>query len=283
MNGMNILVTLNAGYLPQLEVMLFSLLRQQRGRPVTVYVANSSLTQEQLDQVSRKLACPHCTLVDTKAPAHLFEGAPITSRYPKEMYYRIFAGQLLPRQVERILYLDPDLVVINPLDELWELEMGENLFAAATHIQEPLRTFNEFRLGSKTSGPYINSGVMLMNLPQMRRHVKEEEVFAYIDKYKNLLMLPDQDVISALYGEKIVDIDAYRYNLSERMYTLSRIKGEEEGRLTLDWVRENAAIIHYCGRNKPWKENYMGSLNRFYHECKGALDSWGQQWEPLVG
>ena len=103
MNGMNILVTLNAGYLPQLEVMLFSLLRQQRGRPVTVYVANSSLTQEQLDQVSRKLACPHCTLVDTKAPAHLFEGAPITSRYPKEMYYRIFAGQLLPRQVERIL------------------------------------------------------------------------------------------------------------------------------------------------------------------------------------
>ena len=63
------------------------------------------------------------------------------------------------------------------------------------------------------------------------------------------------------------------------MYTLSRLKGEEDKGLTLDWVRENGAIIHYCGRNKPWKDTYVGSLGRFYHECKGALESWGQSWD----
>ena len=280
---MNLLVTLNAGYLPQLEVMLFSLLRQQGGREeVRVYVAHSSLTPEELEGVRRRLDCPYCTLVDTRVPESLFEGAPVTSRYPREMYYRIFAGQLLPPEVDRVLYLDPDLVVINPLEELWNLSMGENLFAAATHIREPLQTINELRLGMKESGPYINSGVMLMNLPAMRRRISQEEVFDYIDKHKNLLMLPDQDVISALYGQQIQTIDPFRYNLSDRMYAMGRLKGEEDREMTLDWVEKNACIIHYCGRNKPWKEPYVGSLGRYYHQCKGALDSWGCRWDhPL--
>lgn len=279
---MNLLVTLNAGYLPQLEVMLFSLLRRHGGEEATVYVAHSSLTPQQLEGVRQRLDCPYCTIVDTRVPDSLFEKAPITSRYPREMYYRIFAGQLLPQSVERVLYLDPDLVVINSLDELWNLEMGDNLFAAATHIREPLQTFNELRLGIRESGPYINSGVMMMNLPAMRRSIREEEVFAYIEKYKNLLMLPDQDVISALYGQRIQTIDPFRYNLSDRMFTLGRLKGEDNRELTMDWVEKNASIIHYCGRNKPWKESYVGSLGRFYHEAKGALDSWGCRWDhPL--
>ena len=38
----------------------------------------------------------------------------------------------------------------------------------------------------------------------------------------------------------------------------------------LSWVKENAAIIHYCGSNKPWKKNYIGVLDCFYHEVADA-------------
>lgn len=31
------------------------------------------------------------------------------------------------------------------------------------------------------------------------------------------------------------------------------------------WIKENSVIIHYCGKNKPWKKNYKGSLNEFYN------------------
>ena len=47
-------------------------------------------------------------------------------------------------------------------------------------------------------------------------------------------------------------------------------------KLTLDWVRSNTAIVHYYGRNKPWKEHYRGSLGIFYHE-------WEQQLQQLTG
>ena len=37
--------------------------------------------------------------------------------------------------------------------------------------------------------------------------------------------------------------------------------------LDLEWVRENCIIIHFCGRNEPWKETiWDGQLDVFYHE-----------------
>ena len=41
---------------------------------------------------------------------------------------------------------------------------------------------------------------------------------------------------------------------------------------SVDDVRRESAIIHFCGRNKPWRENYMGALDVFYTEAKEALD-----------
>ena len=45
-----------------------------------------------------------------------------------------------------------------------------------------------------------------------------------------------------------------------------------EKSLTLDWIRENTSIIHYCGRNKPWKENYTGYLDVFYKETVDEIN-----------
>ncbi|MDY2952276.1 MAG: glycosyltransferase, partial [Erysipelotrichaceae bacterium] len=44
-----------------------------------------------------------------------FKDFPISSRYPLEIYYRLFAPLLLPNSLDRILYLDVDIVVINSL------------------------------------------------------------------------------------------------------------------------------------------------------------------------
>ena len=41
--------------------------------------------------------------------------------------------------------------------------------------------------------------------------------------------------------------------------------------MDLEWVTENSRIIHYCGRNKPWKENYRGELDVFYHQYAAAV------------
>lgn len=114
---------------------------------------------------------------------------------------------------------------------------------------------------------YVNSGVMMMNLALLREQQNTEEVFEYIREYKNRLIFPDQDVINGLYGDRIIPIDPKIYNLSERYYLFYNLHPKnKEHKIDLEWVRRNTVIIHYCGKNKPWKENYRGKLGAFYQK-----------------
>ncbi len=282
---MNVLVTLDAGYLHPLTVMLRSLLDNHRGSrgenawEFDVYVMNSSLTAEHLEQVrcGIELYCgaeetKRLNLIDVKVERSMLEDAPITDRYPQEMYYRIFAAKFLPQDLERVLYLDPDMVVINSLGGLYCMDLGDDWFAAASHVGPVLEKINELRLQSEEPGPYINSGVMLMNLEELRKHQDIQQVFEYIRRMKDALILPDQDVISALYGGKIREIDHYRYNMTERILRVQQLPGVAglqnlQGMDPIDvkWICKNSCVIHYIGRNKPWKERYSGKLDFFYH------------------
>lgn len=275
---MNVLVTLDEGYLHPLTVMLRSLLDNNQCE-IDVYVMNSSLRENHLERVRRgvELYCgtedtKRMQLIDVKVDRAMLKDAPITDRYPQEMYYRIFAAKFLPEELDRVLYLDPDMVIINPLGGLYCMGLGDDWFAAASHVGPVLEKINELRLQSEEPGPYINSGVMLMNLEELRKHQDIHQVFDYIEKMKDALILPDQDVISALYGGKIREIDHYRYNMTERILRLQQLPGVAglqtlQGMDPVDvkWICKNSCVIHYIGKNKPWKEHYSGKLDFFYH------------------
>ena len=263
---MDILVTCNRGYLLQLSRMLFSLSAAHPGENLRVFLAYEEIPREHLEQLEELLkACaPRIRLERLAVDGNLFAGAPVTQRYPKEMYFRILAAFLLPG-LQRVLYLDPDIVVLHSLKELYELDLGGDLLAACTHIRAPLKHLNEARLGVRIPGPYINSGVMLMNLELLRQRQQPREIFQYIQRHTRQLMLPDQDVLSGLYSQAIRCVDPIVYNLSERIYRLERLRHPQR-RLDRDWVAQNTAILHYCGRNKPWCGHYFGERDSFYWE-----------------
>lgn len=199
-----ILATLDKNYIPYFNVMLSSLLDKNEGETFRVFLMNSSLTEDDL-LLSRKLIFGRGEIVPVKTAENEFDGAPTSDRYPKEMYYRIFASKYLPADVDRVLYLDPDIVVNGSVRELYDMPIGENYFAAATHIRAFLKKFNELRLDMDDDSPYINSGVMLMNLELLRREQDTDEVYSYIEEHKGKLFLPDQDIISGLYGVGVIN------------------------------------------------------------------------------
>lgn len=66
-----------------------------------------------------------------------------------------------------------------------------------------------------------------------------------------------------------MQLDPVKYNMTEKLYAQYVLHGKMT---SVDDVRRESAIIHFCGRNKPWRENYMGALDVFYTEAKAALD-----------
>ena len=270
----HILVTLDRNYLKVLSVMLYPLSQSDPEGVYTVYVVNNTLTEEDFASLSALL--PRTELVNVQVSEDLLQNAPVSDRYPTEMYYRLFAARYLPQQLERILYLDPDLVVLHSLRSLYQIDFDSKLFAAASHIES--RTFRELnrrRLHLSEHAKYLNSGVMMMNLALLRKE-SPQTIIDYIQSHKATLLLPDQDVLNALYADRTVPLDPLVYNLGEKYLRLKNLHLPPQEKLTLDWVRSNTAIVHYYGRNKPWKEHYRGSLGIFYHE-------WEQQLQQLTG
>lgn len=232
-----------------------------------IYILHSDLqAQDQIylmPQIKDQDTRVHFQFVDPS----LFASFPESDRYPRLIYYRIFAASLLPAEVDKILYLDGDTIVINPLDELYEMELEGNYFLACTHVRKFLNKINQYRLGMEEESTYINSGVMLMNLRELREKQNIKEVMSFVEKKRRYLTLPDQDIITALYGDKTGILNAMKYNLSDRMISFYNADPSHK-KIDLKWVRENAVVIHYYGKQKPWKKNYLGMLDVFYHEVR---------------
>lgn len=262
MNNMDFLVTLNQAYLPPLQVLLTSLRTAHPDGPLSVWLLHSGIRQEALEQVERqcgRLAIAlHCLTVDRA----VFDAAPVTRQYPQEMYYRLLAGCFLPRELHRVLYLDPDILVLNPLRPLWETPIEGCLFAAASHSGKTglMNNINQVRLGTECK--YFNSGVLLIDLDAARHKVVPDEVFRYAEEKGKALLLPDQDILNALYGGQTKELDDTLWNYDARNYNTYLLRSG--GVCDMDWVMRNTGILHFCGKAKPWRPGYLRRFGILY-------------------
>ena len=261
---MNILLTLNRNYLSVALVMLFSLIANNKDVDLRIYVLSKDLRDE--DFLPLKSPKVLFFLIN---PSLNLDDAMTTKRYPEEMYYRLFAFSLLPDSVDKILYLDPDIIVNGSLRELYDTPLGSTYTAGCSHVKEMLTKINSLRLNTESATAYLNTGVLLMNLALIRRDFTKEMIERTIAENRSRLLLPDQDIMVILFKERITVLDSLKYNLSDRILTLARLSGIKG--LTLDYVKNNTVIIHYCGRNKPWREGYHGTLGRFYFHYRDKL------------
>ena len=204
MEAMRILVTLDEAYLPPLQVLLTSLHVNHPGESMEICLLHDGIPAEPLGVVERQCALFGFSLRPVEVDSAIFASAPVTRQYPQAMYYRLLAPHLLPEGLDRALYLDPDTLVINSLRPLWDLDLAGHLFAAASHTgkTELVHNLNQVRL--KTDREYFNSGVLLMNLEAGRREIQPEAIFRYAQEHAKELVLPDQDILNALYASRIL-------------------------------------------------------------------------------
>jgi lipopolysaccharide biosynthesis glycosyltransferase len=259
---MNILVTLDSNYIKPLKVMLKSIFINNREEMFNIYLMHSSLCRMELDELDNFIKNHGSRLVIISLSDSYFEGAPIPLHYTKAMYYRLLAFRFLPLDLERILYLDPDILVINPLKELYNTEINEYLYAAAYHNIIAPKGINRLRLNPYEIDAYYNSGVLLMNLKLQRELIDEQDIFDFVRKNRSKLIMPDQDILNALYSKKIRSLDEKLYNYDARYYNYYKIRSGNVW--DMDCVINNTVILHFCGRKKPWHKNYSGKFHSLY-------------------
>lgn len=272
-----LLVTFDENYIPPFKTLLMSIKLNNPGQDFHVWLLHSNISQEKLNELQF-----YCTNLKTEftpiaVDRKLFDKAPITDRYPQEMYYRLLAPKFLPQNLTKIIYLDPDILVANPIKSLWKMDLKGNSFAAASHkgITDIMNSINRIRLD--TSSDYFNTGLLLIDLQKARQLVDPEKIFAEVREHGEELILPDQDVFNHLYGENTLSLPDEIWNYDTRYYSSYLLR--DDGHITLDWVMKNTIILHFAGRRKPWLQdasskfaalykNYMQITNRFIEQIE---------------
>ena len=262
MTPIHILVTLDENYLPPLRVMLTSLFVNNPGEKMEVWMLHSSIPEIEINNLRKFCENYNAVLHPLQVDDSLWGSAPANSRYPQEMYFRLLAPRLLPDALDRVLYLDPDILIINPLRPLWDLDMQGFPFAAAAHTGKTEFANDVNRIRLSTEHDYFNSGVLLIDLVRGRKENDPQKVFRYAEEHKNELLLPDQDILNGLYGSRILELNDAVWNYDARNYSSYFFRSA--GQANIDWVMQNTAILHFCGGAKPWKPLYCHRFGILY-------------------
>lgn len=263
MKPFNLLFSIDDGYVNQFKVTLYSIVRNSRQKSFNVYVLQKGKLEshDNITSFCQQLGITYCPVVIGE---EAFEDAPTTDRYPETIYYRLLAHDYLPQNLDRILYIDADILCINDISELYNLDLTDKLYAAASHTSDSNipELVNKLRLRNFEAESYFNSGVLLMNLETIRKEVSRKDILDYIAQNSLRLLLPDQDVLNALYGHRTKQIPDQIYNYDARYNALYFTRSS--GKWDLDWVIEHTVFLHFCGRDKPWKKSYRGRYSALY-------------------
>jgi lipopolysaccharide biosynthesis glycosyltransferase len=262
-------------YLPHCATMLHSLIQHQHSPPHVHYLAPTDLPP-----VMEERLCRWVEGLGAGISVHRIDEERLTGLNPKfsiNSWFRVLLPELLPG-VDRVLYLDSDLIVTDSLDPLVQLDMSGNLVAAVTNL--PLNmdwmTRRCAALGIRGVDDYFNSGVQVMNLDKLRRgdwmerildygrthadlhravEVDEDSprsVFIYTVNHPERLLFPDQDAINAvLYEHRLKLHPRWNYQL---IFDRFEARTDELTDEVLAEARENPAIRHFegPGPSKPW-------------------------------
>ncbi len=276
---MNILVTFDENYAAPFKTMLKSLAINNTSEDLVVYLlySEADIKLDTLEDLIRYCASYGVIFKPCIIDNEIFAKYKVNKHYSSAMYYRLLATEFLPGDVDRIIYLDPDILVINSLSPLWKLKLPENkFFAAASHTETLGDNINMIRLNTETE--YFNTGVLLMDLEKIRTNITFAKLVREIQDVDNFLILPDQDIFNVLFSDNTYSIPDEVWNYDARYYSKYLLQSNRE--YDLDWVMKNTAILHFCGKKKPWNTKSINtkfdSLYKHYMQLKNPFKKYNK-------
>lgn len=185
------------------------------------------------DRVENRLRCDYFTLT---------------------IYFRLFISDMFP-EYDKCIYMDSDVVVPGDISELYNIDLRDNLIGACNDksvIDVPeLARYMEEAVGVNRY-EYINSGVLLMNLKEMRKNNFCNKFLELLNKYHFDCIAPDQDYLNAMCNGRITYLD--------ETWDVMPQEGKDEVK--------NPKLIHYNLFQKPWCYNNVQYEKYFWKYAK---------------
>lgn len=286
-------------YVNNLGVCSYSVLHNMCGEAehVRLFVMDCGITEENRARLLRQTSrFENAEMFFFDITGLLDQIAPkVPTKWNRAIYGRLFLTDLISRysDIERIVYLDCDLLMDRPVTALFSMPMQGKCIGGVVDVMSEER---KKELGIKPSNTYVNSGVLLIDTARWKELNASERIISFINSATDLLHYPDQDAINYVLQDDILVIPpAYNMMWMLRKHELSHMAAymaafafpEEE----LYYAHYHGRIYHFAGNNmwgiygispifsrlfqkyhrlSDWRKEKrkFGSVRNFYLCCK---------------
>ena len=245
--------------------MLFSL-KKHNGN-ISVYFMNQSVPHRTMERFMKKIRKKvKCGITEIKIHDNDFSQAPIPKPFTIEMYFRLVAQLNFPEDLERIIWIDMDVICLkNIRDNYFQDFEGKSLIACRDFSCDKENWIYHCRdLGLSDSHTYFNSGIMILNLNKLRQNTSINKIMKTCGDLRDVLIYPDQDIMNALY-ENDVKYESKFFNY--QFYWKYPINDDN---------LKQICLLHYMGKDKPWMIRYINKTSKYYWDVEKELGNYSK-------
>lgn len=265
-NPIHIALCADEGFALPMGVCLTSLLENNKENNLHIHILTAGFAQSTIEKINQT-----GSIYGRKIEIHLiddemFSGHPLSTSFPKSIYFRYLLPSVLDNQVKKVIYIDCDTVVLSDISALFAQDIDNFAIGAVPDANtDDIIERNRIEI---YDGPYLNSGVLLINLEYWRKENVFRQLTEFILKYPEKCLWPDQDALNVILHNKIKWLK-FNYN-----FQLALIAPVDSYRMHADLQQEvirsfpEICILHFSSWSKPWVVESKLPLSfiwRFYH------------------
>lgn len=211
------------------------------------FILYSGISEESKAKLEKLKVLRHFEITFVEVEVVKFKGCyiPEGTHFNLVNYFRLGVASILPK-IDKIIYLDSDIIVNKDIVDLWRTSFNGSCIVGCNSM---VHDRNCERLGLPVEKPYINSGVMMLNLKRIREDKIEDLFFKYMEKCAHKASNVDQDVINVVMADVDNGIKLIDQNWNVEIRTDMPFFEEYVA------ILNNPYIIHFITADKPWKEN----------------------------
>lgn len=255
---MHILLSTDSNYIMPSAVMMKSVSVNNADTDIVFHIlidgGVTAFQQQQLHGVltnKRHIVSFH--LIDGKFFTNFPALGKVKTYITKATYYRLFISDILPADIQRVIYLDGDMIVRGSLEELWNANIQGKAVGVVTDMALNSKDFS--RLGYSESYGYFNAGMLLVNLAYWREHHLKDLFLSLIMNEPQRIVLHDQDVLNITLHDSKVELPA-KFNcqngflMKPEFSELGKWKSKYAN--TIEQAIKAPVVVHYTDTIKPW-------------------------------
>ncbi len=256
----HIAFNIDHAYVRFLCVTLVSILHNNANSHIVAHILSRGLTTTDCEIIQQLVSKYNGEVCFYSPNEKLLEGFRIhasSGHISLVTYYRCMLADYLPSSLERIIYMDSDLLVIGSLADFWNTPLLDKPVAAILDAAADDHARYKTLCHSENEG-YFNAGVLLINLDWWRKNNVRRLCIDYYHKYPERIRFNDQDLLNSIFHGKVQWI-SMKYNAQEGFYR-TRYAHYDEHKTDL----ERPVVVHFTNR-KPWDWDCTHPLQQLFY------------------